>query len=821
MSQWLLKLMGVWSGESQRIVRVAPDLHTSIPGWLLLMIAIALCYGVVWTYKQAQGDFPARRRWIMAALRCAFLLLVLLMLLQPVLSITTAGSVRQQLVVMVDTSNSMKIEDMREGDDLTRAAIVSDAAKASGGLSQKVSASGFSKKNPARLDVIKKALTSGGLDLLPHLADDYDLEVCTFDETIHELPMKQVEGKTATGTQTRKASPAESLDWVNKLQATGKVTAIGDCVRDMILRKRGQPIAGIVVISDFANNSGSVPLEAAKMAADETVPLYTYGVGTTAPRDIIVSSVLAPDTAFVNDELPVTVQIRSQRFAKMPVKVQLMAGGKELASSDIVLEDGEQTVTVTYTPTAIGELNLQAQIAPQPDEVVTDNNISPPKHVRVIDSHIKVLHIETQPRWDFKYLQALLMRDRRVEYHAILLDGDPSITQAPGSPFLKEFPTLKDLGNKYDLVVIGDVDPKRMPKTFMTDLQEFISRLGGSLVVVAGHEFTPQAFKGTPIEKMLPVEFDAPKMQPAGQSQIADKPLKLELTPQGKSSLMLKLADKQKESDEKWAQFPPIYWDARVLWAKPGADTLIVDADPAKASRFGKMPVVALQQYGLGQVLYIGTDNTWRWRKNKNDSAFTTIWGQVVDRLSMPHMLGAKRTQLNADREKYTVGDRVVVYARLYRADSFDPVTDLSVRGFYRMSGASATDQREHEVILRSMPDQKGMYRTEFVVTASGTYTFGVETDNTSRLDFLVSDSNVETGETALNLGLLKEMATTSGGVAMREEDLYKLPQLVKNTSQPVLSKAEVDLWSSPLYFLILLILVTVEWVLRKLSYLK
>ena len=245
----------------------------------------------------------------------------------------------------------------------------------------------------------------------------------------------------------------------------------------------------------------------------------------------------------------------------------------------------------------------------------------------------------------------------------------------------------------------------------------------------------------------------------------------------------------------------------------------MVDPDPLKATRFGPMPVVAVQQYGLGQSLFVGTDNTWRWRRNVGDKYYYTFWGQIIQRLSLAHVLGgSRRTQIDLDKPSYQSGESLRVYARLYRA-GFEPVTDSTVKAFYVPKDdvlASAT-----ELELRPVPDQPGLYRGNFIAPAPGQYEFGVDMDREARTAFYVSSASFELGDTAMNEDLLKEMAEISGGEFFREENLHTLPARIARKTEKVRSPMEVELWSSPLYFLLILLVVTVEWVLRKLSYLK
>jgi hypothetical protein len=162
-------------------------------------------------------------------------------------------------------------------------------------------------------------------------------------------------------------------------------------------------------------------------------------------------------------------------------------------------------------------------------------------------------------------------------------------------------------------------------------------------------------------------------------------------------------------------------------------------------------------------------------------------------------------------------GDRVSVYARLYSA-GFDPIQEPSVKGIYGLKTGQGT---RSEVTLRAIPEQPGLYRGEFIAAAPGAYQLFVEQDLNTGLEFNVAEPRFEFGDTAMNESLLREIATTTGGTFFREEDLYKLPDTIRLKTERVQSPLEVELWSSPLYFLLLLGVVTVEWVLRKLSYLK
>jgi len=252
------------------------------------------------------------------------------------------------------------------------------------------------------------------------------------------------------------------------------------------------------------------------------------------------------------------------------------------------------------------------------------------------------------------------------------------------------------------------------------------------------------------------------------------------------------------------------------------------------------MPVLALQDYGTGQTLFVGTDETWRWRRNIGEKYYTRFWGQVLLRFGLPRLLGASRlTQLATERKDYVSGERVTISGRLYRS-GFQPVIDPTVKGTVTINpdqagSATATDLRK-DVSLQANPGKPGYYEGEIVVTTPGVYTFSTERDPSSALDFRVTEPRFEFGDTALNLALLQKMADASGGAFYREEDLHKMlepvevprpsealasgtdkiPNGLGSGTVKVPSPEEVELIFSPLYYALMILVATAEWILRK-----
>ena len=806
MTDFLLNLFNIRNTDASRISRADVAFHGLNPAWLLL-IFILLAIAAVLLYRRTGEDLTRWRRYTLATLRALFFLLILGLLLRPVLSVTFESSVRRSVIMLFDTSSSMsEIKDQRSDEaDVKRAAIARNVLDATKGLDQPVPGSVSELRQLSRIDLVKSVLRNPRLNLIPALAKDYDLSAFTFHDETTEVPAAAHHAK-GNGPQ-----PVSTV-WIDSLKAQGNQSAVGDAVRDVITRKRGQPLAGILLVTDGANNAGTPPADAASLAGQDRVPLYVYGVGITSPKDITVGNIFAQEVAFAKDEVPVTVRVRSQGLAGQSANLVVRMGPERAEKRVDFKSDGEQVVTVNLTPKTPGTFDVRATIAPRDDEVVKDNNEAGAK-IRVIDGRIKVLVVEQYPRWEFKYLQAVLLRDRRIDPKFVLVEGDDSITSAPGTPYLPEFPTRKEDLFKYDLLVIGDVDPKVLAQPQLDAIHEFVSKFGGAVVSLSGKRHNPVAYRRTVLEKMLPVELES-----LDSTGLANRPVRLELTPAGKTSQMLRVGETETDSAARWTQFPPIYWIQKVARAKPAAEVLAVDPDPTKGSRYGKMPVIALQQYGLGQVLYVGTDNLWRFRKNTADRYHAALWGQMVQRMALPHLLGAaRRTQLSTDQKTYPTGAPITIYARLF-TETYEPFKDPAVRGLYS-EASSPNDVRE--VILRPVPGQPGMYRGEFTAERPGAYAFNVEHDKSTKHEFTIVSPNLELADAAMNQPLLEAMAKASNGAFFREEDLHTLRSRLGPSTERIESTLEIELWSSPFYFILLLLPVTGEWIMRKMSQLK
>jgi len=772
-------------------------------GWALLLFLVA-CGAVLLSYRRFAPELPARRRMVLIALRTAVAGTLLILLCKPVLNLTLSEPVRQSLLVIVDTSTSMAFADKRDNpDDLKRAALAAGLLDPAGELKEELPPSAAAEVSRlTRWQLFQKLSGNSRLNLWPRLAAQSDLIFYQFGRQAMEI------GAPGAGPRL---TLEEASQFVDALRPEQPATAIGDALRKAI--QDGRRAGAVLLVTDGANNLGTSPIEAAALARQENIPLFIYGVGVTAAPDVRVDAVSVPRLAFAGERLDVRAKIRTQGIEQGTVTVSLLADGSEVDQKEVALgADEEYEVVFHFVPEVPGDLKLEVKASPLQQEVSSDNN-SASATARVTDKKFDVLLIEQEPRWDFRYLLAYLQRDRRLNVRAVMIDGEKGLELMENSPFLPGLPDDRESFFQSQVLILGDVNPKDLGEDRMETIRGWVEA-GGGIIFLAGPNFDPAAYADTPLAPLLPVIPDS-SLTEEESAQRSAEPFNLELTPQGITSSYLLMSPDAEENRSIWESFPGITWTAPVARAKPGAEVLLIDPRPDAGTRYGPRPVFAIQDYGTGTAVFIGTDATWRWRSRTGEKFYSILWGQIMQSLSLQLLEGgSKLTQLKTSQQDYLVGERVTIAGNLY-AEGFQPLVVPSVQGTVRATGGNLAQS----VTLTS--DGHGSFRGDFVPKQPGEYEFVTERDPETLLKFTVTEPNLELKQTAMNERLLTSMAKISEGRFLREEDLNGLPDLIQSRSATMAVFKRIELYYSAWWMALLLVLFSAEWLIRRLSQLK
>ncbi len=778
-----------------------PRIDTPLMQLVFVLLALAIGGFAWWCYRREPDYLDQRRRRLLLSLRVVAGLIVLFILTGAYLETGSQASRYPAVLLLADRSQSMTIADKRESPaDVAAAQRVLGAA----GI-----------KNPSRDALLLAALSNPQLDVVRPLSTNHQLEWYTFGQSGVVTPLVAVHSKDLPAVPTL-AAPDETA------------TQLGAAIADAARHGKGRSADAIVVFSDGGWNRGDDPVQAAKDAIDRAgVPVFTIGVGVAAPKDLEVAWCFAEDAVFKDDRFTLDLGLRSRGFAGQSARLVVSrtnaAGLVEVVKEEAVVfvADGEQQHRVEIQADRAGTFTFTAELKPDPAEGNTGNNKRSKAGVRVIDRKLKVLLVDESPRWEYRFLKQFLEADRaRIDPRFVLHQGDPT-----GSKMSVGFPTTEGELRAYDTIVLGDVSPAFFSRNQLDLLEKWVRVDGGGLLVLAGRTAMPGAFAGTPIEALLPVIVDPamPRTVEAEKIKATTGDLlhgfRVRVTPEGERLGFLRLDADAVKNAQHWKESDPVFWAHPVRRVKPGATVAMVHPTKMLPGGEGLLPLMALQRYGKGQVVYIGIDETWRWRFLPGASEHRRFWGQLTASLGMPRVLGGSASSIDTDKSDYSVGDRVQLVARVLD-QQLNPVTADSVEVLI------SHDALRETVVLAARPDQPGVYAGEWLPGVEGAFRLElIEAHGAAPAEsrsVQVAAPRIEFDDAGMRQELLQSVASAGQGAYFPLERIDELPAAIAaaaaKRSAAMGERGEQTVWNAPLVMLLLALALCSEWFLRKRS---
>lgn len=783
----LRKLLGLDTGD----IVTGLEAHFRL-GWLwgLALVAGAVLLAVY--FYRSEKVLSRTVRVIMAGCYGIAVAVLLVLLLEPFLGLDIIRPVRRTILVLLDTSESMAIKDRRvERSDVEEAAIaLAKAPLAGNAQSSRIDGLKDEMASATRLALAKGLLSHPQIKLLERLGESHELRSFCFDSVLAPASGK-----------------GEAAEWLRESKAGGKSTRVGSAIEEAVERYSGQPIAGVVVLSDFAWNEGADPIEVAKRMKDRGIPVYTVGLGLPTPPDVRVRRVIAPDVVFANDKVPVRVQIDSRGFDHRSVELGISLNGDIAGSRAVTLTGGSQFEEIMFTPRPVsGTANLEASIVPLAGEISEDNNRIRQK-IRIIDEKIKVLYVEGMPRWEYRYLRWVLLRDQRLDVKFLMTQGDPTLPTA-STMYLPKYPEEAAAAFKFDLVILGDVPASYFSQKQMELMEELVRKRGGSLLMIAGPMGAPSSYVNTPIDRILPVKTSD------GQWVSVGDDVHPVVTRDGLAGTVASLAVPREKNAQVWSAVKPLTSIPQLGGAKAGATVLLTLSDTTDESK--AFPLVAWQRYGSGKCMFVGTEDLWRLRFQEGDKYHARFWGQAIQFLTLSRLLGEnKQITIETDRRLYSAGEQAQVFANVLN-DAYEPVVAESY--WVRIEKKNSAEEAA-QLELKPVPGTAGLYTGSLVTKDDGSYTVLTAARDQSvagAVEFDVVTTPPEQRETAMQIEVQYKTAELSGGRAFSIRNVNTLPDSISSVTTTRSIRQERDLWDLPVIFILIVVLFGSEWYLRR-----
>ncbi len=723
------------------------------PKWILVVLVLAAAAGLAWIIRSRLPQAaPGVKRWragVIWLLQSFLAALILVLLWQPAITIAELKPQQNIIAVLVDDSRSMSLAD--------------------GGTSREARA--------------VQALQDGTLSALQR---KFQTRIYSFD------------------------SHLTLVSNVKDLQPSAPATRIGDSLQQFASETADLPIGAIVLLSDGSDNSGGIGLDTISALRNRRIPVHTVGFGPEQiPNDVEIEDAVVAPRALADSRLSARVSFHQNGYARRKSTLSVRDGAKVLASREIDFgsDDKIQTETLLFNAGSAGAKTLRFSIDPIPGEQNQSNNFVS-RLVNVQSDKRRILYVEGEPRWEYKFLRRAEDDDRIVQVASMLRTTENKIyRQGIANPqeLADGFPSHPEELFGYQGLIIGSVEAGYFTLPQQELIHEFVDRRGGGLLFLGGRfALSDGGWSSSNVADLFPLVL------PSGKNTFHREPATVFLTQAGADSIITRLVDDPRKNIERWKTLPYLmdYQDAGT--PKPGAAVL------AQMNARGRtLPVLTTEHYGRGRTAVLASGGVWRWQMSMplGDTTHDMFWrqllrwlvtdtpGQVVASVPNQILFDDGRVRLSAD----------------VRDKTYQPAPDASVEAHILGPNGTAT-----MVEMSPVPDSPGVFQADWTADKPGSYVTEVVAQRGGQeigrdvLTFQRMDGVAENFHTGQNRDLLEKLSAQTGGRYWRPSELSQLPAEIPYSDAGITMRDTKALWDMPAIFLLILLLRFSEWLLRR-----
>lgn len=575
--------------------------------------------------------------------------------------------------------------------------------------------------------------------------------------------------------------------------------------------QRQRNLKAVLLLTDGDWNVGKSPVGTATRFREQNVPIYSVAVGRESPMpDLVLENVSPPSYGLFGEQISIPFKIQSHLPREVKTTISLLDGQREETKKEIVIPAmGDLQDAIVWSPRVVGEASLTMNIPVEPDEGLAENNAQTFR-VNVRVETLKVLVVDSLPRWEYRFLRNALARDPGVEMNCLLFH--PDMAAGGGRHYLSTFPSTKELISRYDVVFLGDVGigQNELSESDAELIKGLVEQQASGLVFLPGTRGRQQTFVNSPLKDLLPVVIDETK--PEGIPLQNESTLMLSTV--GKRHLLTRFDADENRNDEIWKQLPGFFWSAAVEKSRPGSEVLAVHS--LQRNAWGRVPLLVTRAAGSGKVLFMGTDSAWRWRRGVEDKFHYRFWSQVVRWMAHQRHLSEKQgIRLSFTPEAPQAGDTVYLQSTVFDASGY-PIEDGSVSGSVA-SPSGRAERLEFSPVIGGW----GVFKANFTPQEGGRYKIRLTSEKNGRqleTELLVTQPQREKLGQPVNAEILRELANITRGANVGTEALEQIVQQISLLPEPKPMEKRTRLWSEPWWGGLILSLLSVYWVGRKLA---
>ena len=745
----------------------------SISSWIWFVIILFLIIVSSWSYSKVQANIVSR--FLLGSVRFASLLLLVILVAGPQAYFPRETIDEDLVMVMLDRSASMTIEDVQQSGEK------------------------ISREQQLRKIINEKP------SVWSDISSRSDVEWIGFSSGIYNL-----------STQPSTGDSEQEIDLPVLDEPEGWKTDIPLSIRQAVESNANRPVSAIILASD--GRSMQIPGRSLnRLLTQQSIPVFTLKLGSEDPvHDVSVADVRHPDRAFIRDSIPVVISIKSVGSPdEVNVSVDLIdeSTNKKLDSKSIRLSDEDQEVLLTARMDDPGLRNLIVRLKSDEGDLF-ENNDQYEFDVDVVDRPIRILYIEGYPRWEYRYLKNLLVRESSIESSVMLLSADREFAQEGNTP-ISRLPRTKEEIEPFDLMIIGDVPSGFFSPEQLDLFSQQVSTEGMGLFWIGGPRNTPSSWSTSSMDELLPMRSPLELERANGDRVISPTNLSrnlgvLVLDPTTTDGWVDELSD----PDTGWAALHSL----QIIepdQLKPTSEVLAVAAGQSTEEH----PALLSMRYGAGQVIYSAVDDIWRWRFGRGEEITDRWWIGLIRLLARQSLDSSRRVaELNVSPSRLIPGRTSNVTLELFdqrMADAIDDVVSIEI---------TSSDGNLVQKVDLSKDPMGSVWKSNWVPDRVGRFDIKVNHPLLSGLSELNRDTwfDVVRPDDEFRIldadhDLLEKIASQSGGSSVPVDSIERIVNLLPNRDVLIENPIVVPIWNSGTFLFLLIGLLTTEWVGRRL----
>jgi len=597
---------------------------------------------------------------------------------------------------------------------------------------------------------------------------------------------------------------------LEELQPSIPVTHLGAGLKQLAEETSDLPIGAVVLLSDGSDNSGGVDLDTITALRSRRIPVHTVGFGRVAmAHDVEMDEASVAPRALADSRLAATVRFHQHGYAGRKAMLRVFDGAKSLAERSITLSpDGvEQTENLMFNAGAAGAKALGFSVDPLPGEENSANNALT-RLVNVESGRRRILYIEGEPRWEYKFIRRAEADDSIVQLVSMLRTTENKIYRQGienATDLAQGFPASAQELFAYQGLIIGSVEAGYFTPAQRDLIEQFVDRRGGGLLLLGGRfALADGGWGASGLTDLFPA------LLPGKKGTFHREPASVSLTPSGAESVICRLAEDPARNQARWKKLPYLedYQDPGT--PKPGAVVLVEMSGGGR-----RTPLLITQNYGRGRSAILASGGTWHWQMGlpSGDPTHDAFWqqllrwlvadtpGRVVASVSNPMLFDDGRVEISAE----------------VRAQDYTPAPDALVQAHLSAPGGlSAT------LDLAPDPSTPGKFQAEWNAARPARYSVLVTAKRgdadlgSDNLDFERMDGVAENFHLEQNRDLLERLAKQTGGRYWQPAEASRLARDIPYSEAGISFRQIKELWNMPAVFLAILLLCCSEWLFRR-----